>query len=63
MRTMTMSLLSLLLLPTLVVAQVSPEVDQAEVRRLGNLVHQMGVGPQADGVATFLEAIDRKSVV
>lgn len=57
MRTMTMSLLSLLLLPTLVVAQASPEVDQAEVRRLGNLVHQMGVGPQADGVATFLEAM------
>lgn len=57
MRAMTMCLLSLLLLPTLVVAQVAPEVDQAEVRRLGNLVHQMGVGPQADGVATFLEAM------
>ena len=57
MRTMTTCLLSLLLLPTLVLAQATPEVDQAEVRRLGNLVHQLGVGPQADGVSTFLEAM------
>jgi len=57
MRTMTACLLSLLIIPTLVFAQATPEVDQAEVRRLGNLVHQMGVGPQSDGVATFLEAM------
>lgn len=57
MRTLTACLLSLLLLPTLVLAQATPEVDQAEVRRLGNLVHQLGVGPQSDGVATFLEAM------
>ncbi len=57
MRTMTACLLSLLIIPTLVFAQATPEVDQAEVRRLGNLVHQMGVGPQSDGVAAFLEAM------
>ena len=57
MRTMPACLLSLLFLPTLVLAQATPEVDQAEVRRLGNLVHQLGVGPQADGVSTFLEAM------
>ena len=57
MRMLTACVLSLLVLPTLVFAQTTPEVDQAEVRRLGNLVHQMGVGPQSDGVATFLEAM------
>lgn len=57
MRMLTACVLSLLVCPALAFAQSTPEVDQAEVRRLGNLVHQMGVGPQSDGVATFLEAM------
>lgn len=47
----------LLCLPGLALAQATPEVDQAEVRRLGNLVQQLGTGPQSDGVSTFLEAM------
>lgn len=47
----------LLLAPALALAQSAPQVDQDEVRRLGNLVHQLGVGPQSDGVDDFLAAM------
>jgi hypothetical protein len=49
--------LVLLLAPVVSPAQSAPQVDQDEVRRLGNVVQQLGVGPQSDGVDDFLTAM------
>ncbi len=49
--------LMVLLVPALARAQSAPQVDQAEILRLGNLVQQVGTGPRSDGLDQFLAAM------